>query len=884
MTKNNRKKAQAILRKKSLFLGTNGIVALAVFIFQCIQFFKLENYKNEFGSPWILLQLVPLVIGVLLIIFAILNNKQNFKITNCLNRISKARVMIAIIFLSFMILSLYAMRLFVNPDVQLINLGMSGIGLLMYSLALVIILFTVFDKSKKDNFSKDRFLHVSLLIILLLWLVMAISKFGLEPDFAFWNVAGVPGMWISLAGILLALILLNQFKLWFQKQNKIILSDKAKIAIEVAIVCVIWLSASLLWIKAPYSNSYFITDPMPPDGHYWPKSDARLMDLGGQYLIIGGKLETPYFTEKPFYALFLGLLHYFFGQSYQTITNIQIVVLALIPVFLYLLGKELRDRYLGFALAIYAIIKEITALYSTYLISLSNSRLMMTELPSALLLLIIAYVLVKWLENKENDKVLILIAGLTMGIAIFIRSNFLIVFLVLLLFLFFNGIRNLNHRLPQIGIFLTGVLVVILPWLIYNQVTYGKDPLTWKVQAAIQTRFSVSETGDRDESPKKLETPEESVMPTPTVVTPTLIPTDDQSGVLMDPTITATSRKTAGTWAKGIKPQSLIRDTNGPQIEAINQTLETGFYKSSTSKVLGHFLNNHVKALFVLPFQVYPADLSTILEGNYWNEVNPWNGDLPAESTIAFAVNILLISLGLTFAWRKHGWSGLVPFILLMAYYLSNALVRTSGGRYLVPADWVVYTYFFIGVLEIFQAKKMLLPTEIKKKPVRLVKQRMFWIVLGIAILVGLSLPILNLSFPQKYHNENNAQVLNRLPYKKIQDEIGIPPEELQAFSEKPDNLILYGREIYPSYQDADQNFNEKAITFTLLTPDLHNIVLPFGSVESEKLPAGEDMIAVGCKDSKTNSIRTYLVYFVQTDKLLWSNTTTFKEICAPEK
>jgi len=69
-------------------------------------------------------------------------------------------------------------------------------------------------------------------------------------------------------------------------------------------------------------------------------------------------------------------------------------------------------------------------------------------------------------------------------------------------------------------------------------------------------------------------------------------------------------------------------------------------------------------------------------------------------------------------------------------------------------------------------------------------------------------------------------------------------------------------------------------LRFTLLTPTLYEVVIPYGIDLEEKLPDGEDMIALGCKYPGTDQVITYLVYFVQSDRLIWSTSTTFKDIC----
>ncbi len=833
------------LEVRPLLLGISSFLSLLITGYQFFQYLRTESVYTQSFSPWITLFFVPLIFAMLNAFLAYLSHKNNLRVSQYLNWISRHRSLVSMVILAVFVLLIYSMRLFVDLKDPLINLGMNGIGLLFYSHVLLLLIYTFFNGGSHKKPKKDLFLLVTLLMIFSIWILMIITRFGLQPDQAYWNVAGVPVLWIFLASIILAVITLFQLTPWLQKKIKWMPEPKVQVVFEVLLILAIWITAAVIWIKVPYSNSYFLTEPLPPDGHYWPMSDARLMDLGGQYLIIGGKLETPYFTEKPYYALFLGLLHFIFGQSYQTITNIQILLLALIPVLLYLLGKELSGRMLGLTLAVFSIIKEVIAILSTFKISVSTPRLMMTESPTALLLLIFTLLVIKWIKEGKSDTGLLFTAGLILGIAIFVRSNNLFVLFAFLGFLLLTGLKNFRQLLPKIGIFLVGALIAVLPWIIYSQVTYGKDPLTWKVQSALETRFSIQNNKNRDEVAPELDISYPVSTPQPTKGFPKLYP-------------------------------SILKIAD---LENIQPKTEE-YYESEIEMVLAHFLNNQVKALFVLPSQIYPAHLQTIINQEYWNEPVTWNGKLPAESFVAFIVNLVLIAFGLAYSWRAFGLAGLVPLVVEVAYYLSNALVRTSGSRYLVPVDWVVYTYFFLGVWEILRRLRIIpsipLPEEKQTTP----SKKLFWISLAIALLIGLSLPALNLAFPALYESKSKAEVLEQLPMEKIENEIGITPQDMQDFYENENTVFLFGREIYPAYQKVDQSSIGRALTFTLLTPDMVEIMIPYGVDLTEKLPAGEDMIVLGCKDQRSDSILAYMGYFVQSDKLMWSTSTTFKDIC----
>ena len=838
-----------------MFFGSTGVISIIISMIQFIVFREKFSLSIPFLT-WIPFVLVPFLIGLILLLIFFLLKKSNYLVQKTIGDLLNKRSRVTIVFLFISILLILGLSRTLNLNDPVVNLGMSWLGVLFYAILLNLLVFISYRQIKNNKADSYKVLSISLICIAFVWLFLAVTRIGLQPDQAFWNVAGVPMMWVSLASILLSILLIHEVSTWIKIKKGWNSDPKTLVFLEIFIVLGIWLVASLVWINTPYSNSHFLLGPLPPDGYYLPKSDAILMDLGGQYMIIGSRLETPYFTEKPFYSFFLGILHFIFGQSYQTITNIQITFLALFPVLLYLLGKKLSGRLFGLALAIFAIIKETTALLFTYKISVSNSRLMMTEFPSALLLVLLALFLFIWLHEKKNGFTTPLLAGGTIGLAMFIRSNNIVVFFVVLVFLILTGFRDLKQRVPQILFFLLGVTILMLPWIFYNQVTYGRDPIRWKVQSALETRFIAGKNPDtRNDMSERQKTK----LPPEQLGTKEI---DQVNSALIDSTETSDDT-----------------NTNLPTVGQ-QEPIMTPFYRSKGSMVLGHFLNNQVKSLFVLPFQLYPARPTTILEQEYWHEPVSWDGDMPAEHVIAFIVNLCLISLGLQYAFSKFKWAGLVPLILQLSYYVSNALVRTSGSRYLVPADWVVYLYFLLGLWSVLRAIKLNPKVNLPKTVEDQNKYQLFWISLSVCLLIGFSLPVINLSFPTLYHDESKYQVLQRLPMEKIEQEIEITPSAMDEFYKLPNTLFLYGKEIYPAYLPGDNGPIDKGLRFTLLTPTLYEVVIPYGIDLEEKLPDGEDMIALGCKYPGTDQVITYLVYFVQSDRLIWSTSTTFKDIC----
>ena len=78
-----------------------------------------------------------------------------------------------------------------------------------------------------------------------------------------------------------------------------------------------------------------------------------------------------------------------------------------------------------------------------------------------------------------------------------------------------------------------------------------------------------------------------------------------------------------------------------------------------------------------------------------------WDGNLTFGAGFFLILNLLLIALGIGVGWKSARLSGLVPLGIFLFYNLANAFARTSGGRYLVPMDWIVLFYFALGLFQI---------------------------------------------------------------------------------------------------------------------------------------------------------------------------------------
>jgi hypothetical protein len=114
--------------------------------------------------------------------------------------------------------------------------------------------------------------------------------------------------------------------------------------------------------------------------------------------------------------------------------------------------------------------------------------------------------------------------------------------------------------------------------------------------------------------------------------------------------------------------------------------------------VANHFAHNLAMSVLSLPMSPSLADVrgTLAIEPFYW-KVN-WRGALSGGQAALLVLNLAMIALGLTAAIRRDAVTGVLPLGAFLGYQLANAFGRTSGGRYGVPADWIIVMYFALGL------------------------------------------------------------------------------------------------------------------------------------------------------------------------------------------
>ncbi len=251
-----------------------------------------------------------------------------------------------------------------------------------------------------ETLSTNRLVSLSALtafcLLFFLLLFISFTRLGLTPDPAYWGEPGVP---ILGWGFILALIG-GLCVLWFT-------SYTSTRVLNFFLPLAIYLLAVAIWLSVPVdvlANSFYMPINSPTFQPF-PYSDAGYYDQMAHSLLIGHPYQGQIPT-RPLYIFLLTVLHLLFGENYRNIIIGQTFVLAIIPVVFYYLGKRLHSRIAGVTVALFFIFRELTTLLVSSNTRVSNTKMLLVDLPTLLLLLLACLFTLRWLEQKDSKSAL----------------------------------------------------------------------------------------------------------------------------------------------------------------------------------------------------------------------------------------------------------------------------------------------------------------------------------------------------------------------------------------------------------------------------------------------------------------------------------------------
>lgn len=572
-----------------------------------------------------------------------------------------------------------------------------------------------------------------LMFFLLVGILVTVTKIGITPDDN-WGVPPIPFMEWQIFLVLIFIGVCVFFSNIFSKYN------------PQWIPFGIYVFTIILWLSQPINPAFTATPPRAPNFEIYPFSDPQFYAQYAQSALTGNGFLWPEVPARPFYVAFLTWAHLLGNQKYQNIIVLQTFVLAIFPVLLYLLGREIGGKPLGLGLSLLAAFRDINANIAVpFASNVTYSKLFLSELPTALLISLATLLSIRWLRSVTRSARLPLLIGGLLGAAALIRlqSSILIFPLVCLAF-FVNPDRR--QWLKGSALIVIGFALVLTPWLVRNYLATG--------------------------------------------------------GLVLDNPISQTmtmARRWSGSTGNETLPR-LPGETDAQYSSRLTRMAITNF-KEHPGFILhaaaNHFVNNEIASLLAFPVRDEVMSLSEIFKPQHVF----WKTPLTSRQIPLFAFYVLLFSVGIATAWHSRGLSGLLPLIFGFIYNLWTALFLSSGERFIVPLDWSIHLYEFLGLI-VFGGV-LLSFTEGAQENILAWIQRSFSEQAGsaespnlsrryfalsfiIVLLLGAFLPLTESVFPQRYPPK---------PQKEILQELGTLPQEGE--------VALYGRALYPRYYDA---------------------------------------------------------------------------------
>ena len=137
----------------------------------------------------------------------------------------------------------------------------------------------------------------------------------------------------------------------------------------------------------------------------------------------------------------------------------------------------------GVIIALFAIFREWTSLLISSQTRVSNTKTLLVDLPTLLLLTLACLLAMRWLERKDRGNALA--AGGMFGLLLLLRTQSVLILPVLfLLVLFAFGLRTRNFSVGLV-FFLGGFAITIAPWLLHNFLRTSQITLDAPFQAQI---------------------------------------------------------------------------------------------------------------------------------------------------------------------------------------------------------------------------------------------------------------------------------------------------------------------------------------------------------------------------------------------------------------
>ena len=537
--------------------------------------------------------------------------------------------------------------------------------------------------------------------------------------------------------------------------------------LDLLICIIIWAGTCAFWLSQPVTPSASALKPHEPNFEIYPFIDSQTYDEFAQSILVGKGFGDDRIPLRPFYIVFLAFLHTLVGQDYGRMIFAQTLFFAMLPVLLYMFGREFFGRPIGISIALLAVLRDFTSnLVSPFTGNLSYSKVYLSEIPTAILLILFLFIGIRWIRSGFPAFPSFLLGGI-LGLAMLIRTQSVVALPVIILFALLVQPKNIKPLMKSALLILVSLMLVVSPWLWRNWQLTGQlifdSPEFQTINLAL--RYS------------RLNGVEPDVLPSPT-----------ESNVEYN--------------------QRLIKTAK----DAILVNPWGAVWGISNS-----FLNHAVNNILVFPLRDEIQSFNDIYIPSeaFWEK---WGGKPTTSQSIVLVFYGFLFGLGVTIAWYRNGWLGLLPLALNLVYNLWTSLALLSGQRFMVTMDWSIYLYYMIGLftliggfLFVLNGGRTMIVEWVKSNPFSMavpavnIKWERYLIFGALFLGLGSSLPLSERIFPDKYPPLSEGELVRTLMASSSLEQPNFNPACFRTLADAGGLSFVQGRAVYPRYYAAGE-------------------------------------------------------------------------------
>ena len=475
-----------------------------------------------------------------------------------------------------------------------------------------------------------------------------ITGLGKTAETALWNKNGIPLQSIQLFFAILVFFLL--------RRNRFFAGTGAKRRLLRFLL--IWAVSALIWSRAPFSDHFFAPGPYDPDLQYFPYSDAITYDISTQTALHGWGFNLGRAVLKPALAWFTCLIRLITKNDYNLGMLLQSAVFAILPAIIFLFGEAIGGTGCGYLAAAFSLLKEWNAL-NTHTVLTIHSRLTMSEFFLQIIFAAFCYGIFRWLRKDGREILYAVFSGGMLTLGMFTRYNFMAFLPAALLILGIAYRKELRKLLKPLLFFMAAVILTAAPMMIRDTNNPGgmiyelKYTITRKL---IGNRFDVSKT-------------------------------DATAG---DQVSAADFQNAPESENARDLPENEKEDFNRSQITQQFQNIRSNKYFILISSMINHSMHNMIASALTLPMEVTFHDLEHLYQNEgdgLWRD--GWEGNFSLKQWLLIGVWLLLFAAACGILVRKEGIAAVSILYFWAFYAFSIGFSRSSGGRYVVPCNWI---------------------------------------------------------------------------------------------------------------------------------------------------------------------------------------------------